>query len=78
MDRKDTSRRCRSFTINFQGVDQFLERNDLVDHGQVHQFLDIRSLCPLEDPGFERGNGADAQVERFRDLAGPPALEQVL
>jgi hypothetical protein len=39
-----------------------LKRNDLVQHRQIHQFLDIGRLGSLEDARFERRNGADAEV----------------
>ena len=41
---------------------QKLKGHDLVEHGQIHQFFDIRSLCTLEDPGFQRRDGADAEI----------------
>ena len=51
-----------------------LQRSDLMEDGQVDQFLDIGSLGAFEDPGFQRGNGTDAEVESFGDLVGAPSL----
>src|SRR6185437_2501612 len=56
----------------------FLRWDDLVEHRQIHQFLDITRLGSLEDARFQRGDSADAQVERFSDLTGAPAFEHIL